>query len=233
MVIDLERCIGCSACMTACQAENNIGIVGPELVSQGRLIQWMRIERYFDLDDDGDVHGTTFLPMLCQHCGNAPCEPVCPVYASYHTPDGLNAQVYNRCVGTRYCSNNCPYKVRYFNYFSYDWPEPLNWQLNPDVSVREKGIMEKCTFCVQRIRDVEHQSRLGGREVRDGEIVPACAQTCPGNAIVFGNIKDPSSRVAQVSSSGRSFRVFEDLNVAPGVVYLKKVTDRAGEAVDV
>jgi anaerobic selenocysteine-containing dehydrogenase/Fe-S-cluster-containing dehydrogenase component len=232
MVVDLERCIGCSACMTACQAENNIGIIGPELVAQGRLIQWMRIERYFDLDDAGEVHGTTFLPMLCQHCGNAPCEPVCPVYASYHTPDGLNAQIYNRCVGTRYCSNNCPYKVRYFNYFSYDWPEPLNWQLNPDVSVREKGIMEKCTFCVQRIRDVEHQSRLGGREVRDGEIVPACAQTCPGNAIVFGNIKDPNSRVAQVSSSGRSFRVFEDLNVAPGVVYLKKVTDRAGEAVD-
>jgi anaerobic selenocysteine-containing dehydrogenase/Fe-S-cluster-containing dehydrogenase component len=227
MVIDMERCIGCSACMTACQAENNIGIVGPELVAQGRLIQWMRIERYFELDDDGTPEGTTFLPMLCQHCGNAPCEPVCPVYAAYHTPDGLNAQIYNRCVGTRYCSNNCPYKVRYYNYFSYDWPEPLNWQLNPDVTVREKGIMEKCTFCVQRIRDVEHQARLGGRPVRDGEIVPACAQTCPGNAIVFGDIKNPLSRVAQVSSSGRSYRVLEDLNAAPGVVYLKKVTDAA------
>jgi anaerobic selenocysteine-containing dehydrogenase/Fe-S-cluster-containing dehydrogenase component len=227
MVIDLERCIGCSACMTACQAENNIGMVGPDLVAQGRLIQWMRIERYFDLDNDGEPRSTTFLPMLCQHCGNAPCEPVCPVYASYHTPDGLNAQVYNRCVGTRYCSNNCPYKVRYFNYFSYDWPEPLNWQLNPDVSVREKGIMEKCTFCVQRIRDAEHQARLAGSPLRDGAIVPACAQTCPGNAIVFGDIKDPSSRVAHVSSSGRSFRVFEDLNVAPGVIYLKKVVDGA------
>ncbi len=231
MTIDMERCIGCSACLTACQAENNIGMVGPELVSQGRLIQWLRIERYFDLDGDGEPEGTTFLPMLCQHCGNAPCEPVCPVYASYHTPDGLNAQVYNRCVGTRYCSNNCPYKVRYFNYFSYDWPEPLNWQLNPDVSVRERGIMEKCTFCVQRIRDAEHQARLQGRPVRDGEILPACAQTCPGNAIVFGNIKDPNSRVAQVSSSGRSFRVLEDLNTAPGVIYLKKVVDdRAGGA---
>jgi anaerobic selenocysteine-containing dehydrogenase/Fe-S-cluster-containing dehydrogenase component len=233
MTIDMERCIGCSACMTACQAENNIGIVGPELVAQGRLIQWMRIERYFDLDDDGQPRGTDFLPMLCQHCGNAPCEPVCPVYASYHTPDGLNAQVYNRCVGTRYCANNCPYKVRYFNFFSYDWPEPLNWQLNPDVSVREKGIMEKCTFCVQRIREVEHGARLGGRQVRDGEIVPACAQTCPGNAIVFGNIKDPNSRVAQVSGSGRSFRVFEDLNTAPGVVYLKKVSDRSAGPVEV
>jgi anaerobic selenocysteine-containing dehydrogenase/Fe-S-cluster-containing dehydrogenase component len=231
MAIDMERCIGCSACMTACQAENNIGIVGPDLVAQGRLIQWMRIERYFDLDHAGETRGTTFLPMLCQHCGNAPCEPVCPVYASYHTPDGLNAQVYNRCVGTRYCANNCPYKVRYFNFFSYDWPEPLNWQLNPDVSVRERGIMEKCTFCVQRIRDTEHQARLQGREVRDGEIVPACAQTCPGNAIVFGNIKDPNSRVAHVTSSGRSFRVLEDLNTTPGVVYLKKVVDRPGEAV--
>jgi anaerobic selenocysteine-containing dehydrogenase/Fe-S-cluster-containing dehydrogenase component len=232
MAIDMERCIGCSACLTACQAENNIGIVGPELVSQGRLIQWMRIERYFEMDADGQPVGTDFLPMLCQHCGNAPCEPVCPVYASYHTPDGLNAQVYNRCVGTRYCSNNCPYKVRYFNYFSYEWPEPLNWQLNPDVSVRERGIMEKCTFCVQRIRGVEQEARLDGRSVRDGEIVPACAQTCPGNAIVFGNIKDPSSRVAQVSSSGRSFRVLEDLNAAPGVVYLKKVADRAAKGAE-
>jgi anaerobic selenocysteine-containing dehydrogenase/Fe-S-cluster-containing dehydrogenase component len=231
MAIDMERCIGCSACMTACQAENNIGIVGPKLVSQGRLIQWMRIERYFDLDEEGQAQGTSFLPMLCQHCGNAPCEPVCPVYASYHTPDGLNAQVYNRCVGTRYCSNNCPYKVRYFNYFSYDWPEPLNWQLNPDVSVRERGIMEKCTFCVRRIRGAEHQARLHGRRVRDGEIVPACAETCPGNAIVFGNIKDPNSRVAQVSSSGRSFRVLESLNAAPGVVYLRKVVDREADGV--
>ncbi|MBW3553586.1 MAG: 4Fe-4S dicluster domain-containing protein, partial [Gemmatimonadetes bacterium] len=152
MTVDMDRCIGCSACQVACQAENNIGMVGPDLVAQGRMIQWIRIERYFEeehgepelADEGGASHRpVTFLPMMCQHCGNAPCEPVCPVYAAYHTPDGLNAQVYNRCVGTRYCANNCPYKVRYLNYFSYEWPEPLNWQLNPDVTVREKGIMEK------------------------------------------------------------------------------------------
>jgi anaerobic selenocysteine-containing dehydrogenase/Fe-S-cluster-containing dehydrogenase component len=238
MAVDLERCIGCSACQTACVAENNIGIVGPELVTQGRLIQWMRIERYFEEEDEGVVHEmnggaghrkVTFLPMMCQQCGNAPCEPVCPVYASYHTPDGLNAQVYNRCVGTRYCANNCPYKVRYFNYFSYEWPEPLNWQLNPDVTVREKGIMEKCTFCVQRIRDSEHRARIEARPVRDGEIVPACAQTCPGNAIVFGNIEDPASRVARVVESNRGFRVFEELNTQSAVVYLKQVSEDAVE----
>ncbi|MFO7893394.1 MAG: 4Fe-4S dicluster domain-containing protein [Longimicrobiales bacterium] len=234
MAVDMERCIGCSACQTACQAENNIGMVGPELVAQGRLIQWIRIERYFDEEEEGAVHEmnggaghrkTTFLPMMCQQCGTAPCEPVCPVYASYHTPDGLNAQVYNRCVGTRYCANNCPYKVRYFNYFTYEWPEPLNWQLNPDVTVREKGIMEKCTFCVQRIRGAEHEARMAGRPVHDGEIVPACAQTCPGNAIVFGNIEDPNSRVSRVVESSRGFRVFEELNTQSAVVYLKKVTE--------
>jgi len=239
MAVDMERCIGCSACQTACQAENNIGMVGPDLVAQGRLIQWIRIERYFDEEGEDVVHEmnggaghrkTTFLPMMCQQCGNAPCEPVCPVYASYHTPDGLNAQVYNRCVGTRYCANNCPYKVRYFNYFSYEWPEPLNWQLNPDVTVREKGIMEKCTFCVQRIRGAEHEARVEGRPVADGEIQPACAQTCPGNAIVFGNIKDPSSRVARVVESSRGFRVFEELNTQSAVIYLKKVTENGGGA---
>jgi molybdopterin-containing oxidoreductase family iron-sulfur binding subunit len=234
MAVDMERCIGCSACQTACQAENNIGLVGPELVAQGRLIQWIRIERYFDEEPEGTVHEmnggaghrkTSFLPMMCQQCGTAPCEPVCPVYASYHTPDGLNGQIYNRCVGTRYCANNCPYKVRYFNYYSYEWPEPLNWQLNPDVTVREKGIMEKCTFCVQRIRKTEHDARTDGRAIRDGEIEPACAQTCPGNAIVFGNIKDPNSRVAKVVESNRGFRVFEELNTQSAVVYLKKVVE--------
>ncbi len=232
MTIDLERCIGCSACQTACQAENNIGMVGPELVAQGRLIQWMRIERYFELDDDGAARRTQFLPMLCQQCGNAPCEPVCPVYASYHTPDGLNGQVYNRCVGTRYCANNCPYKVRYFNFFSYEWPEPLNWQLNPDVAVREKGIMEKCTFCVQRIRETERRARVDGRVVRDGEIVPACAQTCPGNAIVFGDMKDRSSRVVQVALSGRGFRVFDELNTQSAIIYLQPVVEDAVEGAE-
>src|SRR5688572_1409275 len=222
MAIDLDHCIGCSACITACYAENNIGIVGPDQVKKGRILHWIRIERYFE--QHGEELETLFLPMMCQHCGTAPCEPVCPVYAAYHTPEGLNAQVYNRCVGTRYCANNCPYKVRVFNWFSYEWPEPLNWQLNPDVSVREKGVMEKCTFCVQRIRDAQNTARLQGRGTTDGEITPACAQTCPGDVIVFGNIKDPTSRVARIAASGRSYRVFEGLNTQSGIVYLKKVS---------
>jgi Fe-S-cluster-containing dehydrogenase component len=225
MAIDLERCTGCSACVAACYAENNIGIVGPEGVAAGRILNWIRIERYFE--GDGDTLETRFLPMLCQHCNNAPCEPVCPVYAAYHTPDGLNAQIYNRCVGTRYCANNCPYKVRVFNWFSYSWPEPLNWQLNPDVTVREKGVMEKCTFCVQRIREAEHVARAQGRGTRDGEIVPACAQTCPGDAIVFGNVKDPNSRVARLSSSGRGYRVLQGLNTQSAITYLHQISEHA------
>jgi molybdopterin-containing oxidoreductase family iron-sulfur binding subunit len=224
MAIDLEKCIGCSACVTACYAENNIGIVGPQQVTMGRILHWIRIERYFEHGEgEGEELRTRFLPMLCQHCGNAPCEPVCPVYAAYHTPDGLNAQVYNRCVGTRYCANNCPYKVRVFNWYSWEWPEPLNWQLNPDVTVREKGVMEKCTFCVQRIRDAQNHARVEDRAVVDGEITPACAQTCPGEAIVFGNIKDPNSRVARVAASGRGYRVLEELNTQSAITYLKRV----------
>jgi anaerobic selenocysteine-containing dehydrogenase/Fe-S-cluster-containing dehydrogenase component len=224
MSIDLDKCIGCSACVTACYAENNIGIVGPQQVAMGRILNWMRIERYYETDSEGHLKSTAFVPMLCQHCGNAPCEPVCPVYAAYHTPDGLNAQVYNRCVGTRYCANNCPYKVRVFNWYSWEWPEPLNWQLNPDVSVREKGVMEKCTFCVQRIREAQNHARLEDRAVQDGEIVPACAQTCPGNAIVFGNVRDPNSQVARVAASGRGYRVLEGLNTQSAITYLKRVT---------
>lgn len=232
MTIDTDRCIGCSACVTACYAENNIGIVGPEQVKKNRILTWLRIERYFEEDESGEpVAGNTqFVPMLCQQCSNAPCEPVCPVYAAYHTPDGLNAQVYNRCVGTRYCANNCPYKVRYYNWYTWEWPEPLNWQLNPDVLVREKGIMEKCTFCVQRIRGAERDAKLEDRGVMDGEIVPACAQTCPTNAIVFGNIKDPNSRVARIAASGRGYQVLGELNTQPGIVYLKKVITEEAEA---
>ena len=228
MSVDLERCIGCSACTTACYAENNIGIVGPDQVMKGRILHWIRIERYFE--HHGEQLETRFLPMMCQHCGTAPCEPVCPVYAAYHTPEGLNAQVYNRCVGTRYCANNCPYKVRVFNWFSYEFPEPLNWQLNPDVTVREKGVMEKCTMCVQRIRDAQNTARLQNRATTDGELTPACAQTCPGDAIVFGNIKDSNSRVARVAASGRGYRVLESVNTQSGIVYLKKISAHAPPA---
>jgi molybdopterin-containing oxidoreductase family iron-sulfur binding subunit len=161
--------------------------------------------------------------MLCQHCDNAPCEPVCPVYATVHNAEGLNVQVYNRCVGTRYCSNNCPYKVRRFNWFTFEFPEPLPLQLNPDVTVREKGVMEKCTFCVQRITDGKARAKEEGRFVRDGEIVPACAQSCPTRAIVFGDLKDPQSEVSRWSEDPRRYRIFEQLNTLPGITYLKKI----------
>ena len=203
MAIDLDKCTGCSACVTACASENNVPWVGEEQILMGRDMNWVRIERYYehvDATQAGDLD-VRFLPMICQHCGNAPCEPVCPVFATYHTPEGVNAQIYNRCVGTRYCANNCPYKVRVFNWYRYTdaIPEPLNWQWNPDVTVRDNGVMEKCSFCMQRIRDAENRAALeDGRDVRDGEIVPACEQSCPAEAIVFGDVRDPSSRVAQV-----------------------------------
>ncbi len=228
MAIDLDKCTGCSACITACQSENNVASVGEGQIRMGRDLHWIRLERFYEevnADQPGPVD-VRFLPMLCQHCGNAPCEPVCPVFAAYHTPEGLNAQVYNRCVGTRYCANNCPYKVRVFNWFDFsDVPEPLNWQYNPDVTVRTGGIMEKCSFCVQRIRQAEGQATLEGRAVRDDDVVPACQQSCPAEAIVFGNIRDPASRVAEVSESERTYRVLDVLiNTQPAVNYLRKVT---------
>ncbi len=228
MAIDLDRCTGCSACVTACQAENNVPWVGADQVRMGRDMGWIRVERYYERVDSGTAGplDIRFLPMLCQHCGNAPCEPVCPVYAAYHTPEGLNAQVYNRCVGTRYCANNCPYKVRVFNWYRYtDVPEPMNWQFNPDVTVRANGVMEKCTFCVQRIREAQNRAALEGRELRDRDAIPACQQSCPAEAIVFGNIRDPASRVALVSGNGRAYRVLDEfINTQPAVSYLKKTT---------
>ena len=171
-----------------------------------------------------------FIPVMCQHCDNAPCEPVCPVYAAYHTPDGLNGQAYNRCVGTRYCSNNCPYKVRYFNWVAYAkkaFPEPMSLQLNPDVTVRARGVMEKCTFCIQRIRGAQNTARLENRTVRDGEIVTACAQACPSGALTFGNVRDAESLVARVKQDPRGYHVLEELNVRPAVTYLAKVLHTA------
>jgi molybdopterin-containing oxidoreductase family iron-sulfur binding subunit len=237
LAVDLSKCTGCSACVTACHAENNIPTVGPELVRRGREMSWIRIERYFEGGEHGEPLESRFLPMMCQQCGNAPCEPVCPVFAAYQTPDGLNGQVYNRCVGTRYCSNNCPYKVRVFNWFDHQeendpafaFPDPLHWLLNPDVTVRAKGVMEKCTFCVQRIRGKQNEVQLAGRELADGEIVTACQQTCPSDAIVFGDLNDPSSRVHQLSGDERSYHVLGDLNTQPGVTYLRKVRNVAAE----
>jgi Fe-S-cluster-containing dehydrogenase component len=247
MTVDLARCTGCSACVAACYAENNIPTVGADWqvpsflpdrtgfgsnITRSREMAWIRLERYYEGgEDEGADFDTRFVPMMCQQCGNAPCEPVCPVYATYHAPDGLNVQVYNRCVGTRYCSNNCPYKVRYFNWLGYGeinrpqyaFPEPLNWQLNPDVTVRGKGVMEKCTFCVQRVRETENLAALEHRGVEPDEFTTACAEACPSRAITFGDAADERWSVAKMAKDRRAYHVFEELNTYTAVVYLKKV----------
>lgn len=254
MTVDLARCTGCAACVSACYAENNIPTVGADWqtgkvlpdrtgfganILRSREMAWIRIERYYEGGEDGGADfDTRFVPMMCQHCGNAPCEPVCPVYATYHSPDGLNVQVYNRCVGTRYCSNNCPYKVRYFNWFGYGeparpqyaFPEPLNWQLNPDVTVRGKGVMEKCSFCVQRIREAENRATAEKRPLKPDEFTTACAASCPSRAIVFGDAADENWTVTQLAKDARAYHVFEELNTYTAIVYLKKVTHPAAAA---
>ena len=229
MTIDLARCTGCSACSTACYAENNIPWVGEDQILRGRELSWIRIERYWEGGTDGEPIEARFVPMPCQHCDNAPCEPVCPVYAAYHTPDGLNGQVYNRCVGTRYCANNCPYKVRYFNWHAYArkaFVAPFDLQLNPDVVVRARGVMEKCTFCVQRIRGAQHAARVADGVIKDGELTTACAQACPSGAITFGDLNDPESRVRQRAQDPRGYHILEDINVRPAITYLAKVVHR-------
>ncbi|MCF8079544.1 MAG: 4Fe-4S dicluster domain-containing protein [Desulfobacterales bacterium] len=220
MTVDLDRCIGCGACAAACYAENNLGVVGEQEIINGREMSWLRVERYHD---PSAMEKIIFLPMLCQHCDNAPCESVCPVYAPHHNKEGLNNQIYNRCIGTRFCAQNCPYKVRRFNWYTWQWPKPLNLQLNPDVTVRSKGVMEKCSFCIQRIKDAHNTAKNENRPIADGEVIPACVQTCPTGALVFGNLMDPNSRVRNLAEDRRAYQVMGYLNTKPAVIYLKKV----------
>ena len=253
MSIDLDSCTGCNACSVACYAENNLPVVGKEKFSHGHSHHWIRIERYWNNDGrEFADQGAQFLPMLCQQCESAPCETVCPVGATNHTADGLNSQNYHRCVGSRYCNANCPYKVRYFNWYDYPttnnvWPEPMNQQLNPDVTVRSKGVMEKCTFCVQRLTAAKSNARSEGRFVRDGEVQTACQQACPTGAISFGNLVDPEARVGkewkqqqvelnkdkqakdtvEEATKLRGYRILEELRTYPSVMYLEQVRESA------
>ncbi|HJV26906.1 MAG TPA: 4Fe-4S dicluster domain-containing protein, partial [Aromatoleum sp.] len=225
MVINLNTCIGCNACMSACQAENNIPVVGKDQVMRGREMHWIRVDRY--LPDPGETAPILFQPVPCMHCENAPCEAVCPVGATVHDSEGINVQVYNRCIGTRYCSNNCPYKVRRFNFLQYSdtRTESLKAGRNPEVTVRQRGVMEKCNYCLQRITRARVAAEEAGRRIADGEVVTACEAVCPTRAIVFGDLNDPASRVRRAKASSLDYAMLDELNTRPRTSYRVRVVN--------
>jgi len=235
MAIDLNKCVGCNACVSACNVENNIPVVGKDQVGRGREMQWIRIDRYFS--GSPEAPSISHQPMLCQHCDNAPCENVCPVAATNHSPDGLNQMVYNRCVGTKYCSNNCPYKVRRFNFYNfrseladgYYEQEPQNLAYNPEVTVRSRGVMEKCTFCIQRIMEAREHATEHGRAVKGSDVKTACQEACPAQAIAFGDMNDPDSDIARFRKMSLGYYVLDDVNTRPNVTYVARLKNLHSE----
>ncbi|MEK7378551.1 MAG: 4Fe-4S dicluster domain-containing protein, partial [Candidatus Binatota bacterium] len=221
MLIDLDKCTGCQACVVACKQENNIPFSTPEEAEHGREISWMRVMTI--IEGQYPEARVRFMPMLCQHCDHPPSTKVCPTGATYKDPEGLVAQIYARCIGCRFCANACPYQVKYFNWFEPKWPEEMKASLNPDVSIRPQGVVEKCTFCHHRLQKVRDQAAADGRELRgEGDYIPACVQSCPTQAMIFGDLDDPSTRVSKVSKSPRAYRMQEDLGTEPKIYYLKE-----------
>jgi Fe-S-cluster-containing dehydrogenase component len=233
LMVDLNACNGCSTCVIACQAENNTPVIGKTEVKRRRIMHWMRIDRYYTGDTENP--GVVYQPLMCQHCDNAPCENVCPVSATNHSQEGINQMAYNRCVGTKYCINNCPYKVRRFNWFQYSKNDKFDYNmnsdlgrmvLNPDVTVRERGVVEKCSFCVQRIQEAKLKAKTERRKLRDGDVIPACVGSCPSNALVFGDLNDKNSKVAQLIKDPRNYHLLEELHTLPTVGYLTKIRNK-------